>query len=90
MRKQSDEDLRDDAATDWTEAVARLPHVCFAEQAVPQWCLATPSSFGRADFVFCQRSLAHAASDMLARREPDSIATLEVSHGKRVEFFNLT
>jgi hypothetical protein len=62
MRKQSDEDLRDDAATDWTEAVARLPHVCFAEQVVPQWCLATPSSFGRADFVFCQRSLADAGA----------------------------
>ena len=45
---------------------------------------------GRADFVFCQRSLAHAASDILAGREPDSITTLEVSHGKRVEFFNLT
>jgi hypothetical protein len=89
MSKQSDEDLRDDATADGPETVAGLPHVRFAEQVVPQWCLTAPSGLGRADFVLGQRLLAQSTSDILAGRQADSFTTLEVSHGQRVKFVDL-
>src|SRR4029450_5351339 len=86
--EQADQHLADDARADRSKTIAPLAHIGFAKNVIPERRLTRPASARCTNLLGAQRPLAHPPRHRLARRQTDALATLQVTHGEGVKFFD--
>lgn len=85
---ESNQYLRHDPATNRAKTMTTCEDVRFAENVVPQRRLATPTRRSNADLLCGERSGSKVAGQGLARRQADTLSSLQVTNGEGMIGFN--
>ena len=87
---ESNQYLRYNPATYGAKAMTSCTHVGFAKNVVPERRLALPTRRGDANLLRGEWGDSHVTGHGFARREPDTLAALQVANGERMIIVNLT